>query len=266
MKIGWLVFSILLAGFPAFAQTNCEEGAGALTKTQPLATTAAEIIQKFSTNEARFQQALVNYTFTQDVTLQTLNGKHIDGEYRMVTEVSYDSRGRRLERVNFAPRSTLTRLTFTTRDLEDIRSLPNFFFTADNLSKYEVHYVGQQHVDELDTYAFDIKPLQLHGKDRYFQGRLWVDTRDEVIVKTCGKRVPDLPDGREENKSPKFVTYRELIDGQYWFTTYARADDLLPFVRGAVRMHEVIKFTNYHAANAKSGSDSRSTNSSNRKP
>jgi hypothetical protein len=266
MKTGWLAFSILWVGFPAVAQTNCEEGSGPLAKDQAIATTPAEIIQRFSANEARFQKALVNYVFTQDVTLQTLNGKRVDGEYRMGMEVSYDSRGKRLERVNFAPRSTLSRLTLTTQDLDDIRSLADFSFTPDNLSKYEVHYVGQQHVDELDTYAFDIKPLELHRKERYFQGRLWVDTRDDVIVKTCGKRVPDLQDKRMENKSPKFVTYRELIDGQYWFPTYVRADDFLSFARSTVRLHEVIKFTNYHAVKAKPVGDSISTKSSSQKP
>jgi hypothetical protein len=42
------------------------------------------------------------------------------------------------------------------------------------------------------------------------------------------------------------VTYREQIDGQYWFPTYIRADDTLHFkVTGDVKMREIIKLTNY---------------------
>jgi hypothetical protein len=70
------------------------------------------------------------------------------------------------------------------------------------------------------------------------------------IVKSCGKTVPDTIATRkkknaQENLSPKFVTYREQIDGQYWFPTYIRADDVLHFRTGDVHMREIIKLTNY---------------------
>jgi hypothetical protein len=41
------------------------------------------------------------------------------------------------------------------------------------------------------------------------------------------------------------VTYREQIDGQYWFPTYTRADDDLHFKSGDVHIREIIKYTNY---------------------
>jgi hypothetical protein len=49
----------------------------------------------------------------------------------------------------------------------------------------------------------------------------------------------------QENLSPKFVTYREQIDSQYWFPTYIRADDVLHFQSGDIHMREIIKLTNY---------------------
>jgi hypothetical protein len=42
------------------------------------------------------------------------------------------------------------------------------------------------------------------------------------------------------------VTYREQIDGQYWFPTYTMADDTLHFrLAGDVHMREIIKYVNY---------------------
>jgi hypothetical protein len=43
------------------------------------------------------------------------------------------------------------------------------------------------------------------------------------------------------------VTYREQVDGQYWFPTYTRADDILHFRDGGgdVHIRETLKYTNY---------------------
>ena len=49
----------------------------------------------------------------------------------------------------------------------------------------------------------------------------------------------------QENLNPKFVTYREQIDGEYWFPTYTSADDILHFRTNDVHIREIIKHTNY---------------------
>jgi hypothetical protein len=72
-----------------------------------------------------------------------------------------------------------------------------------------------------------------------------VDNRDFQIVKTCGKNVPDIRKKGSENLTPKFVTYREQIDGEYWFPTYTKADDDLQFSAGPVHVREIVKYTNY---------------------
>ena len=56
----------------------------------------------------------------------------------------------------------------------------------------------------------------------------------------------------EENLTPKFVTYREQVDGQYWFPTYTSADDVLHFRQGDVHMRETIRYTNYKRFGARS--------------
>ena len=65
-------------------------------------------------------------------------------------------------------------------------------------------------------------------KQRLFLGRVWVDDHDLQIVKTRGKGVPET----KTNKFPNVETYRELIDGHYWFPTYSYADEELIFDNG----------------------------------
>ncbi|HEX5432822.1 MAG TPA: hypothetical protein VFY05_01180, partial [Candidatus Angelobacter sp.] len=235
------------------AETNCEEGAGPLRPAQPQGITTQEIIQKFAAREAIFKDARNNYTFTQDITIQQLDGDSVTGEFRLVEDVDYDDKGNRLENVTFAPQSSLTEVSLSPADYEDFRNKLPFVMTTDDLPKYSLLYVGQQHVDEIDTYVFDVAPKTIEKGQRYFQGRIWVDNKDLQIVKTCGKTVPEVhaSTGRkkkknaDENLTPKFVTYREQIDGQYWFPTYTSADDILHFMTGDVHIREIIKYTNY---------------------
>jgi hypothetical protein len=243
----WTGLIFLLIFFPALlaAQTNCEEGDGPLNPAQPRGIAPADIIQKFAAKEAIFKQARDNYTYTQDVTVQTLDGNTVDGEFRQVTDITYDNNGGRIENVTFAPQSTLTRVSMSREDFDDIRNKMPFVLTTQDLPQYDVMYAGAQHVDEIDTYVFDVAPRHMEKDKRYFQGRIWVDNQDFQIVKTCGKSVPDIRKKNNENLTPKFVTYREQIDGQYWFPTYTRADDVLHFTGNDVRIREIIKYTNY---------------------
>ena len=185
-----------------------------------------------------------------------MNGDAVAGTYHQVSEFALNDRGARVERSTCAPQNTLRGLTLTKEDLDDIRDRLPFVLTADHLSLYSVNYVGRQHVDELDTYVFDVAPKNpsknAQGKEPVegFQGRIWVDNRDFVVVKTCGKTRSDVNvDSRSRhapaNLSPTFVTYREQIDGNFWFTTYARADEILYFPTGAVHIRELVKYLNY---------------------
>lgn len=207
--------------------------------------TAADIIQKFTSKEAIFRQARDNYTYTQEVTVQTLEGHTVDGEFKEVTDITYDNSGNRIENVTFAPQSTLSRVSMTREDFADIRNKMPFVMTTQDLPQYDVLYMGTQHVDEIDTYVFDVAPKHIEKDKRYFQGRIWVDNHDLQIVKTCGKSVPDIRKKNNENLTPRFVTYREQVDGEYWFPTYTRADDVLHFTDQDVHIREVIKYTNY---------------------
>jgi hypothetical protein len=242
-----LCFLVLVLTAPLPAQTDCDQGNGPLNSAQPQSITPDQIIQKFAAREAVFKEARNHYTYTQDVTVQTLEGNTADGELRETTDILYDDHGRRLEEVKFAPQSTLQRVLMTKEDYDDIRNRLPFVLTTEDIPGYNILYAGQQTVDELETYVFDVAPKHVdkEGGKRYFQGRIWVDNRDFQIVKTCGKNVPDIHKKGNENLTPKFVTYREQIDGEYWFPTYTRADDVLRFSNGDVHIREIVKYTNY---------------------
>ena len=223
---------------------------GQLDRAEPKGITPEEIILRFSTKEKEFKEARDRYTYRQSVKVQVMDGNTVKGEYQQVFDVIFDDQGKRIENVVFAPQSTLDNggLQMDSGDFEDIRHRLPFVLTSDEIPEYDVLYVGQQQQDELHCYVFDIAPKQIVGKKRYFQGRIWVDDRDFQIVKTSGKTVPDIRGGKrgkDEHLYPSFTTWREQIDGSYWFPTYTKADDTLHFTNGDIHIREIVKYENY---------------------
>jgi hypothetical protein len=236
----------LCSSLPALAS---DRGEGALDTSQPQGITVEEIIQHFAAKEKQFKIAREQYTYRQSVTVQTLEGDTVDGEYKSVEDVLFDDKGRRIEQVVFAPQSSLQRIAMTREDFDDIQHRMPFVLTSDEIPEYQILYVGKQKEDELGTYVFDIAPKQIEKNKRYFQGRIWVDDHDFQIVKSYGKNVPDLGTGKhrggQENLFPNFTTWRQQIDGQYWFPVYTKVDDELHFSTGDVHVRQVVKYTNY---------------------
>jgi hypothetical protein len=243
-----LAFCILLSS-AALAQDQ----EGTINPAPPKGVTVDQVIQKFAEKEKVFKKERENYVYTQTVKVQTLDGDTVDGEYQQTVEVTFDDKGRRVENVTYAPQNTLQRVSMSREDFQDIESLMPFVLTSDEINDYNIKYVGQQQVDELGTYVFDIAPKEMKSGRRYFDGRIWVDDRDFQIVKTHGKPVPEKRDKNNENLFPRFTTYREQIDGKYWFPTYTRADDTLHFKTNDVHIREIIKYTNYQRFNTSIG-------------
>ena len=241
----------LLLGLISYAAA--QEGEGELRNIPPKDISIDQVIQRFSTKEKEFKHAREEYTWTQSVKIQTLEGSTVDGEYQQVFDVLFDDRGRRIEQVSFAPQNTLTRIQITKEDLDDIEKRMPFTMTIDDLPAYKVSYVGQQQEDELNCYVFDLGPKRIDKGQRYFEGRIWVDDHDFQIVKTFGKNVPDLVKAKkgEENLFPRFTTWREQIDGKYWFPTYTKVDDRLHFSLGDVHVRQVVKYENYRRFGSK---------------
>lgn len=207
-----------------------------------------QIIEKFAAREAEFKTERDNYTYTQNFKIETLGpGGVSNGKYEMTSEIVFNPQGKRYENVTYAPQSTLQSITLSQQDLNDLENVQPFVLTTSELPKYDVKYVSHEPLDELMTYVFDVAPKRLEKNQRYFQGRIWVDDKDYEIVKTDGKAVPDIHTKDGDNVFPRFETFRENIEGKYWFPTYTRSNDVLHFTnpRIDVPIRMTVRYTNY---------------------
>jgi hypothetical protein len=123
--------------------------------------------------------------------------------------------------------------------------------TTEDVGQYNLTYVGRQKVDEVDCYVFDVAPKVMEKGKRYLKGRIWVDQKDLQIVITSAKNVPDDMRKGHEDLSPPFTTYREQVDGKYWFPVYTKADAELHFSGGNgymgqdVHIRQIVRYTDY---------------------
>lgn len=211
---------------------------------QPGGIDVDRIIRTFTAKETEFRQALNAYAFRREATVQTIGmGGQITGEYQRESQFVFTAQGERFEKITRFPQPTLTEITLTQEDLEDLGGIQPFALEASKINLYNFTYAGKERIDELDTYVFDVAPKIVPKKvsERFFQGRIWVDDRDLQIVKVRGKGVPE---GKQ--RFPVFETYREQIDGKYWFPTYTYADDQLVFPGGqTVHVRMRVRYAEY---------------------
>jgi len=213
---------------------------------EPPAIPVEQIIQKFTQHEEEFRKERDNFTYTQIFVFQEIdeNGRP-DGEYRLTSDILFTPAGKRYEKVVDAPAPTLSRISMSQQDFDDIEKVWPLVLTPDELPKYDVKYVGREQVDEVGTYVFDIAPKKMEKSQRYLQGRIWVEDRDLQIVKTRGKAT-GLLKKKEDQAFPTFETFRENIESHYWFPTYTRADDILRFKSGQdVHIRLSVRYQNY---------------------
>ena len=230
---------------------------GPIDPNPPKGISIDSIIQKFAAKEKEFAQARENYTFRQSVLIQELDGDTAVGEFREIVDVVFDDHGKRKENVVFAPQPSFRNVSMDQEDFDDIEHRYPFVLTTDDIPTYQILYVGHEKVDELTTYVFDLAPKKMEKGKRYFQGRIWVDDQDLQIVKTQGKPVY-LGMEHDQHQYLSFTTYREQIDGHYWFPTYTFSDEVLHFPGTKntppqdAHMRLKIKYTDYKQFKSKS--------------
>jgi len=209
------------------------------------------IVQKFTARETEFRKALLEYAFKRDALIQELGmGGQVIGEYHRVSHFTFDDSGNRYEKIDYFPLASFEGVT--QEDIEDLGGINPFALDSSKAGLYDFKYVGKERIDELDLYVFDVSPKVIPDpkkiKERLFQGRIWVDDQDLQIVKSKGKGVPET----KKNKFPNVETYREQIDGKYWFPTYSYADDELAFDDGnLLRIRIRVKYADYTLARGK---------------
>ncbi|HEX8733725.1 MAG TPA: hypothetical protein VF721_00245 [Pyrinomonadaceae bacterium] len=237
----FLLTAILaLAAFGAAAQDT-------IVKNNLSQTEIDRIIKNFTAKEGEFRIALTQYVFNRSAAISTIGlGGNITGTYRRDSFMTFTQAGERVEKILFAPVPTLTEISITPEDLEDLGGVNPFALEPSAINLYSFTYLGKEKIDELDLYVFDVAPKVMPDpkktKQRLFQGRIWVDDRDLQIVKSRGKGVPEW----KNNRFPVVETIRTNVDGKYWFPADSRSDDELVFDSGnVVKMKVRVKYTNY---------------------
>jgi hypothetical protein len=208
-----------------------------------------EIIRRFTQKEDQYLLTRARYTYRRTVRVEEFgqDGK-LAGEYVLVTEPARDADGKLYEKVVERPKSTLTRFFLQSEDLEGLQRVPPFPVTTGQLSKYNLKYLGKEQVDEVNCYIFQVKPKTVERQKAYFDGVVWVDAQYLEVVKTYGRWMTDLGDMQVIPNLPfsLFETYRENVEGKYWFPNYSRSDATMDLKNGAqIPVRIVIKWEDF---------------------
>ncbi len=237
-------FLSLCAALGAFVFVAGHRSAGAQTGPPGAATPSPEeIIRKFAAKESEFRKARENYTYRQVVKMEELDSSgRPEGSWEITSDIIFGPNKQRTEKVIYAPVVSLKHINLDPQDEQDLRSIQPFVLTTEDVDKYDIEYIGKENADEIPCYVFSVKPKKMEKGQRYFEGQIWVDDRDFQIVKTYGKGVGITS---KDHQFPNFETYREQIDGKYWFPTYTHADDVLRFPTMSQRIRMVVRYQNY---------------------
>jgi hypothetical protein len=241
-----LLFAFNLAAFGQQRNSNSN-----IVKTQLSQAEIDRIIRTFTTKEQEYRQALNNYSFQRKAKVQVFgDGGQVAGEYVRESAYIFDDKGNRFERVLFAPVPTFAGVT--AEDLDDLGGVNPFALEPSKISLYNFTFIGKEKIDDLNLYVFDvepkIKPDPNKSRDRFFGGRIWIDDTDLQIVKTKGKGLPETKD----NKFPIVETWRENIDGKFWFPTYSYANDQLYFEKSGqtMKIKLLVRYTDFKEGKA----------------
>jgi len=235
----------------SFTPMALDAGFGAMDISAP-PVAPEEIVRSFAAKESEFQKALDHYTYRRVVRVQTIDDDNkVDGEYYQDDDVIFDTTGKRMEKVVYAPESTLQRIMMSPTDFHDILYGFPFVLTSEQVGEYNLKYIGRQKVDEVDCYVFDVGPKTIEKNKRYLLGKVWVDATDLQIVVTSGRMIPDDTRKGSEDLHAPFMTWRQQVDGHYWFPVYTKGEGILHFSGGHgymaqdVHVRNVVKYTDY---------------------
>jgi hypothetical protein len=182
-----------------------------------------EIIQKFAANEDVMKKVFDTYSFQESIRLDELTDP--GGKFSVTGYMYIKPDGQRYLRVEQPPESTLKLMHFSLEDVRVLSTMPLFPLTSDEIANYTFLYAGQEKLDQLNTYIFQVKPKILSRKKRFFEGVVWIDDADLAIVKSYGKFVSELDGNGTSLPFTMFETYRENFQQKYWLPTYTRSDD-----------------------------------------
>jgi hypothetical protein len=207
----------------------------------------AQIISTFTKKEDLYQAERPLYSYRRTVRIQEFgpDGRPA-GEFNATYQAVRSSGGQLYEKALAAPESSLQYVQFEPEDVHYLGSVPAFPLTTDQLTKYDLKFLSSEKVDEVDCYIFEVHPKTLDRKHPLFDGILWVDQKYLEVVKTYGKWVTDLGPVRLGSLPfSMFETYRENVEGKYWFPNYSRAEDVYKLKDREVPVRVTIKWSDF---------------------
>jgi hypothetical protein len=207
----------------------------------------AQIIKGFTQKEDVYVAARPQYSYRKTIRIQEFGPDgQPSGEYQATYEAGRTSDGKIYEKAISSPQSTLEYLQFEPDDVQRMFRAPEYPLTTSQLPKYVLQYLGTETVDEVECYIFQVHPKTLDRQHPYFDGVIWVDQRHLEVVKTYGKWVTDLGEYRPSSLPfSMFETYRENVDGRYWFPNYSRSEDVVKLKIRNVPVRVTVKWSNF---------------------
>jgi hypothetical protein len=206
-----------------------------------------EIIKKFSEKEDQYLTARAGYGYRKTTRIDEFDhdGKLV-GQFLSVSETIRAPNGRVVNKVVEHPQSSLHLIPLEPEDAKELDRIPPFPLVSSQLPKYNLKYIGEEQIDEINCYIFQVKPKGVDRTTAYFDGVAWVDQKYLEVVKTYGKWVNELGDVHIANLPfTTYETYRENVDGKYWFPNYQRSDDTVHLNNGDFAVRLVIKWSEF---------------------
>lgn len=209
------------------------------------ATTPEVVVAEFATAEAKVREALNQHTFKRDVTLQTIgpNGE-VTGEYVRNSQFVFDNNGRRIERVLFHPKSTISEMRITKEDIQDLAGAQLLGIDITETGKYNLTYIGFETINSQQLIGMDVTPQVTPDpnrmSERFFVGRIWLDPNTYQIVKIRG-----IVEPQGKQRFPLFETWRAAVKGPLAFPVRTEADDVLHFRERDVHYRIKVRYYDY---------------------
>ncbi len=213
----------------------------------PPALPPPQIIKSFSRKEEEYQAARPQFAYQKSIRIQEFGPDgNPAGEFLATYDAARSADGQLYEKATAAPQTSLQYLQIEPEDAQLLTRIPAYPVTASQLSKYDVQYLNTERVDEVDCYIFQVSPKSLDRQHPLFDGVIWVDQKYLEVVKTYGQWVTDLGAIHPATLPfTMFETYRENVEGKYWFPNYSRAEGVYKMKDRDIPIRVTIKWTNF---------------------
>src|SRR6185437_14818665 len=134
-----------------------------------------DLAKRVAHRETETEAERNEYMYRQTVILQELDSRGAArGEYKEVRDIIFSPKHERTEELIGAPSMGLKFLTLTAEDFRDIREIQPLVLTEDRLWNYETKSRGEETMEDVDCWVLQVRPRQILGDQRYFDGLLWV--------------------------------------------------------------------------------------------